>query len=125
MRGGGNMPDPGIPSPAPQTVASVKSGPLPAQLAEQGMSVLAKLVFFSLFRKMNWLGGMAMSISTAIKIENVRLDDILTSHADRLRELEADDPPLEPCPAFTFTEGGSSMIEKETRKRPWCESLCF
>ncbi|KAJ7842884.1 hypothetical protein B0H13DRAFT_2413244 [Mycena leptocephala] len=56
---------------------------------------------------------MASSVSTAIKVENVRLKDILTSHADRLRELEVDDPLLEPRPAFTFTEGGSSRIEQE------------
>ncbi|KAJ7232266.1 hypothetical protein C8J57DRAFT_1533191 [Mycena rebaudengoi] len=60
---------------------------------------------------------MASSVSTAIKVENVRLEDILTSHADRLRELEADVPLLEPRPAFTFTEGGSSRIEQEARVR--------
>jgi hypothetical protein len=56
---------------------------------------------------------MVVSVSTAIKVENVRLDDILTRHADRLRELEEDDPLLEPCPAFTFTQEGSSGIEQE------------
>ncbi|KAJ7789398.1 hypothetical protein B0H14DRAFT_3503084 [Mycena olivaceomarginata] len=61
---------------------------------------------------------MVVSVSTAIKVENIRLDDILTRHADRLCELEADDPPLEPRPAFTFTQEGSSGIEQETRKRP-------
>ncbi|KAJ7839667.1 hypothetical protein B0H13DRAFT_1911119 [Mycena leptocephala] len=84
---GGGMPDPGIPAPAPQTVASVKS-----------------------WLEMNSLRGMASGVSTAIKVENFRLKDILTSHVDRLRELEADDPPLVPRPAFTFTEGGLSRI---------------
>ncbi|KAJ7315261.1 glycosyl hydrolases family 31-domain-containing protein [Mycena albidolilacea] len=39
----------------------------------------------------------------------------LTRHADRLRELEADDPPLEPRPALAFTQEGSSRIEQEPR----------
>jgi hypothetical protein len=43
-------------------------------------------------REMNSLQQMVVSVSTAIKVENVCLDDILTRHADRLRELEADDP---------------------------------
>lgn len=60
--------------------------------------------------KMNCLQGITICVSTAVKVENVRLDDILTRHADRLRELEGDDPPLEPRPAFTFIEGGSSGV---------------
>ncbi|KAJ7884594.1 Glucanosyltransferase-domain-containing protein [Mycena olivaceomarginata] len=55
---------------------------------------------------------MVVSVSTAIKVENVRPDDTHTRHADRLRELEADDPPLEPRPAFTFTQEVSRGLDK-------------
>jgi hypothetical protein len=65
---------------------------------------------------------MVVSVSTAIKVENVCLNDILTRHADRLGELEADDPPLEPRPAFTFTQEGSSGIEQEVRVRSYPKS---
>lgn len=64
---------------------------------------------------MNTPQGMAVSVSTAIKVENVRLDDILARHADQLGELEADDPPREPRPAFTFMEEASSGIEQVVR----------